>query len=270
MKKIIASLTTYGSRINSVDLTLKTILNQTKKADKIILWLAEDEFNFDNIPKDLLALHINNLIEIKFCKDLKSYKKLIPTLKLYSEEIIITFDDDILYKDDLIEKLYAEHLKFPNTVICGRGHKIRFNINNSLKKYSKWDRRTQDFSEDYDILPTGAGGVLYPPNCFYKDILDESLFSRLAPNADDIWFKAMTLMNNKKSKILFQNKKEFTRLETIEDTQNETLYSKNKYSNDKYLKNVFDSYNLYDKFKMPISKRIFTNIKIFLKRKISL
>lgn len=51
MKKIIASLTTYGSRINSVDLTLKTILNQTKKADKIILWLAEDEFNFDNIPK---------------------------------------------------------------------------------------------------------------------------------------------------------------------------------------------------------------------------
>ena len=56
MKKIIASLTTYGSRINSVDLTLKTILNQTKKADKIILWLAEDEFNFDNIPKDLLEI----------------------------------------------------------------------------------------------------------------------------------------------------------------------------------------------------------------------
>ena len=46
---------------------------------------------------------------------------------------------------------------------------------------------------------------------------------------------------------MVQLKKEFTRLETIEDTQNETLYSKNKYSNDKYLKNVFDSYNLYDK-----------------------
>ncbi|MBF7071121.1 glycosyl transferase [Aliarcobacter butzleri] len=270
MKKIIVSLTTYGNRINSVELTLKTILNQTKKADKIILWLAEDEFNFNNIPKNLLNLHMNNLVEIMFCKDLKSYKKLIPTLKLYSEEIIITFDDDILYKENLIEKLYKEHLEFPNTIICGRGHKIRFNINNSLKKYSKWDRRTQDFLENYDILPTGAGGVLYPPNCFFVDILDENLFLELAPNADDIWFKAMTLMNNRKSKILFQNKKEFTRLETIKDTQNETLYSKNIHFNDKYLKNVFDKYDLYDKFKMPIRKRVFSNIKIFLRRKLSL
>lgn len=35
--------------------------------------------------------------------------------------------------------------------------------------------------------------VLYPPNCFYKDIQNEELFISLAPNADDIGL--MTLLN---------------------------------------------------------------------------
>lgn len=269
MNKIIASLTTYGSRINSVELTIKSILNQTKKADKVILWLAEDEFNLNNIPINLLNLHKNNLIEIKFCKDLKSYKKLIPTLIFYPNDIIITFDDDILFKEDLIERLYEEHLKFPDIIICARAHKMLFNLDNSLKSYKKWNHRIEDFCENYDIFPTGGAGALYPPNCFYKDICNEELFLSLSPSADDVWFKAMTLMNNKKSKVLSQDKKEFTKLEIIEDTQDYTLYNDNRYLNDKYLKNVFDKYSLYDRFKMPFSKRLLNNSKVFFKRKLN-
>ena len=42
--KIIASLTTFPERINTVEKTIKTILNQTLKPDEVVLWLAESQF----------------------------------------------------------------------------------------------------------------------------------------------------------------------------------------------------------------------------------
>lgn len=250
-KKIIASLTTYGKRINTVEIAINSILKQEKKADKILLWLAEDEFTLENIPKSLKKLHDDKKIEIKFCKDIKSYKKLIPTLDLYKDEIIITFDDDLIYKKPLIKKLYEEHLKYPDTIICARGHKMLFDSKRNILPYKNWTRSSDDFIPSYDIFPTGAGGILYPPNCFYKDIQDEELFMSLAPNADDIWFKAMTLLNNRKSKIINQNSKEFSNIVTIDNTQENALclQNVNKGLNDIYLDKVFKFYGLDEKIK---------------------
>ena len=243
-KKIIASLTTYGKRINTIEIAINSILKQEKKVDKILLWLAEDEFNFENIPNNLKKLHNDNQIEIKFCKDIKSYKKLIPTLDLYKDEIIITFDDDVVYNKSLIKKLYEEHLKYPDTIICARGHKMLFNSQKDILPYKNWTFSSDDFMPSYDIFPTGVGGILYPPNCFYKDIQNEELFMSLAPNADDIWFKAMSLLNNRKSKIINQNNKEFSNITTIDNTQENALYLKNvnQGMNDICLNKVFKFY----------------------------
>ncbi len=250
-KKLIASLTSYGKRIHSVHLAIETILNQTKKVHKLLLWLSEDEFNLDNLPKDLRNLHENHLIEIKFCKDIKSYKKLIPTLELYPDDIIITFDDDVLYDKELVEKLYEEYLKSPQTIHCARGHKILFDSNSNIMPYNKWHHVSDNFIEDYDIFPTGAGGILYPPNCFDKDITNENLFLNLAPNADDIWFKAMTLVNNRKSKILPQDNKKYANVINIDGTQENSLYYKNLYEglNDKYINEVFNHCKLNKKLR---------------------
>ncbi len=250
-KKIIATLTTYGKRINTVDIAINSLLEQDKKADKILLWLAKDEFNFENIPKSLKKLHDDKQIEIKFCKDIKSYKKLIPTLDLYKDEIIITFDDDMIYDKRLVQKLYEEHLRYPETIICGRGHKILFDSKRNILPYKDWTFESDDFMESDDIFPTGVCGILYPPNCFYKDIQNEELFMSLAPNADDIWFKAMTLLNNRKSKILNQNNKEFSKQNLIETTQENALFLQNKNQglNDIYLDKVFKFYSLDEKIK---------------------
>ena len=85
----------------------------------------------------------------------------------------------------------------------------------------------------------------------YKDIQNEELFMSLAPNADDIWFKAMTLLNNRKSKILNQNNKEFSKQNLIETTQENALFLQNKNQglNDIYLDKVFKFYSLDEKIK---------------------
>jgi hypothetical protein len=74
-------------------------MGQTYKPDKIILWLAKSQFpNKENdLPIKVTELVNYGLSIMWVDKDIKSYKKLIPTLKLYPNDIIITADDDLYY-----------------------------------------------------------------------------------------------------------------------------------------------------------------------------
>ena len=75
---IIISLTSYASRVQTVHLTIESLLNQTIKPNKIILWLNAP-YNSDNIPQ-ILKKQINRGLEVKFAEDYKSYDKLIHSL----------------------------------------------------------------------------------------------------------------------------------------------------------------------------------------------
>ncbi|RXJ82199.1 class I SAM-dependent methyltransferase [Arcobacter sp. F2176] len=246
--RIIASLTTYGTRINTVHIAIETILNQTFKANKVILWLAEDEFQEKSIPESLKKLQ-NKGLELNFCEDIKSYKKLIPTLEKYPNDLIITFDDDIIYEKDIIEKLVDAYKKEPMVVHCARGHRIRFDKDNNVRSYNQWEHCSEVFKEGFEIFPTGAGGILYPPDCFDKEITNKNIFMTLAPHGDDIWFKAMTLRNGIKSKIISQKNKKYMDLKYIENTQENGLSLLNIdeiNGNNKQINQVFNKYNLFD------------------------
>lgn len=241
-KKIVVSLTTYSYRIKDVYLTIESLLNQSVKPDRIILWLADDEYDMDIIP-GTLKRQISRGLEVKFCKDLKSYKKLIPTLDECPDDIIITIDDDIMYPIDFVEGLYYEYLKNPEYIYCYRARLIP--NEKKLYDYAYW--LNTDFSEPSEkILPIGMGGVLYTADKFDKDILDENKFMTLAPKADDIWFKAMSLLKDKKCKLV-QNHKPFDkRFVEIPFTQDIALCNTNlkENGNNLQIKNVFQKYNI--------------------------
>ncbi|MGL5902329.1 MAG: hypothetical protein ACRCZO_06530 [Cetobacterium sp.] len=249
-QQIIVSLTTYNKRIYDVHLTIESLFRQTVMPNKIVLWLAEDEFNLENIPYMLKKLQKKGL-EIGFCKDLKSYKKLIPTLKRYPNDIIITTDDDIIYPYDFIENLYKEYLKDNQCIYFYRGHKITFNKNKTINKYDNWIGDYQGEEKTLLTLPTGIGGILYPAKCFDKEILNENQFMKLAPKADDIWFKAMTLKNGIKCKKIGLAKEFYKKFINLEDGQDIALSKINvgENQNDIQLKAVFDYYNLWEKLK---------------------
>ena len=248
-KNIIVSLTSYGSRIETVHLVIETILKQTYQVDKIILWLDEVEFSPHSIPDQLKQLSNNSQLEINFCKDIKSYKKLIPTLKLYPNETIITIDDDIYYEKDLIKDLLIEHLKYPNTIICARAHKMLYN-KNSLLSYNDWEYCTQNNIPSMDIFPTSGAGTLFPPNSLHTDTIKDELFMELSPTADDVWFKAMSLLQNTPCKVINQKNKKYSRLRFIDNTQEHGLCLINideKSGNNKQLQQVFKYYDLFKK-----------------------
>ncbi|MCB9817844.1 FkbM family methyltransferase [Candidatus Nomurabacteria bacterium] len=191
--KIIVSLTSHGHRLESTaPLAIASLFNQTVLPDKIILWLAHDEKQTSSLIK-LQKLGL----EIKFTNDIKSYKKLIPALKEFPESTIITVDDDVLYPKDWLEKTMIEHAKQPNAIIFNRGREMLIK-NGHVQPYTDWQLVTTDHNNHHLFLPTGIGGVLYPPSSLDSRVMKESLFKKLAPLADDLWFWAMAELKGTK------------------------------------------------------------------------
>ena len=136
-------------------------------------------------------------LEIRFCHDIKSYKKLIPALSEFPDDFIITADDDVFYHYDWFKILMLYHKKNPGKIICHRAHGITVDKNHNVLPYLRWDKciNPDQYFDQNSVFPVGIGGIFYPAKCFHKEVLNEDRFTKLAPFADDIWFWAMAVIN---------------------------------------------------------------------------
>ena len=235
-KKIIVSLTSFPQRINIVVKTIKTLLNQTMKPDMIILWLAPEQFpNGENdLPKELLNLREYGLT-IDWYKDIRSYKKIIPTLKKYPDSIIITTDDDIYYTPDTIESLYKSYLEHPYEIQAHRCDWLTVlprpageGWGEGLITWAKTRELYKDLHRDESSFRhrlTGYGAVLYPASSLYKDVLDEEKISKTIPTHDDIWLWAMAVLAGTKIRLV---KGYSESINYVEDSQQFGLCKVNK------------------------------------------
>lgn len=201
-RKIIVSLTSYPKRMNEVPYVVCSLLRQTLKPDEVILNLSTEEFpNQENdLEEELLRLRSFGLT-INWCQNIRSYKKLIPTMEKYSDDIIITVDDDVYYPENLVETLYNGYMENENAVICLRARRIGHR-DSQIVPYIEWNILQESPRPATDILQTGVGGVLYPPGSLYKDIDREDIFMKICPIADDIWFWAMSVLGGLKIKVI--------------------------------------------------------------------
>ena len=243
---VVISLTTYGERLNTVYITIETLFSQTLKPKRVMLWLDEKEFSEERLPQELKQLQKRGL-EIYFCKNTRSYKKLVPTLTMLKDSHIITVDDDVMYPSNWLEEFRCYEEKYPQTVLCFRGVKIAVDGPEKTKPYRKWTLVRGGQPPSFDIMPTGVSGVLYPAGCFSEEVLDERTFMELCPTADDIWFKAMTLKAGYKSYVI-PSLPEMNQLPPfIEHTQDDCLTDINRETeNNRQFDNVFSKYNLWD------------------------
>lgn len=190
---VIVSLTTIPSRIKTLHITIRSLLNQEVLPEKIVLWL-NDSYK-SKIPSHLEKL-LGSTFEIRFSPFTFSHRKLIHSLEDFPNKIIITCDDDLIYHPSSLKLLYEEHKENPNVVIGNRCRKITYDSNNNLLPYLQWSFVKKNNPEEKLIMPVGAFLVLYPPNILDKRFNNIKLINQLAPKADDLWFKVMALLNN--------------------------------------------------------------------------
>ncbi|MCE7536796.1 glycosyl transferase [Aliivibrio fischeri] len=246
--ELIVSFTTYNKRIHDVHLVIESIAQQTVKPNRMILWLDEDEFTLENIPL-ILNKQISRGLEVRFCPDYRSYKKLIPTIQAYPDSNVITIDDDILYPYDMIEILCKEHKQYPKCIIGHRAHKITQDLDFNILPYSQWEYETIENTQGDLIFITSGGGTFFPKNCFNDEVLNSDAFLSMCPNADDVWFKVMSLLNSAKCKKVNDARGFSERFLLLEHSQDIGLYNTNQKEagNDNQIKTVFSYYDLYKK-----------------------
>ena len=196
--RLIVSLTSFPARMHDIHYCLYSLLNQSLKPYKVILWLAESQFpNKElDLPDKVLRLR-NNGLTIRWCEDLKSYKKLIPALKEYPNDYIVTADDDIYYPTYFLENIWTESMKHPDCIISSRARKIEL-ADGEIADYWDWKIIRNGAGPAYTILATGSGGILYPPGAFSDKVFDRRLYEELCPSGDDMWFWAMAVLNGTK------------------------------------------------------------------------
>lgn len=250
----IVSLTSFGSRVDTVHLTIQSLFEQSQAPKKIVLWLDQEEFQSNNLPESLVRAQSRGL-EVKFCKNIRSYKKIIPSLLAYPSDIIITVDDDILYPSFFIEELMNTHRDYKNSICCYRAHQITKNLDNEINPYQSWQHNISFTPPRMDLLATGAGGILYPPKCFSYDVLDEKTFMELCPTADDIWLKVAALQSDIPCVVVPKHSAWAALPPFILGTQEECLAKSNvKSENDIQLNRVLEHFGLKQKLLQLISE----------------
>lgn len=195
---LIVSFTSYPARIHAVPQVLESLYAQSMKPDRILLWLAEEQFpNHDaDLPKTLIEDAAAGKFELRWCDDLGSHKKYFYAMQEYPEDIIVTVDDDNIYHPDMLIVLYESYLRYPEAVSAMIVNLILFDENNNPVPPTEW---LYDFRQlqvpSMQLFATGAAGILYPPGCLDKRAFDKTTIqSKLVAEdtccSDDPWLKA--------------------------------------------------------------------------------
>lgn len=191
--ELIVSMTSYPKRIKKAWAALKSILSQTEKADRVILWLTKEDFpnGEQDLPEQLLELKKYGLT-IEWCSSMGSYQKLVPSLQKYPDAVIVTADDDMFYNSDWLKLLWDFYQKHPDCICCHRPAKLEIKNGDFV-----WTTSGKKHYQQATFLHRGIsqGGMLYPPGSLHDDATDVDLFMELAPTNDDLWFWVMAIRN---------------------------------------------------------------------------
>lgn len=244
--KPVVSLTTFPARLGMVHLAIESIFRQSEPPGSVHLWLYEGEVNRSELPRALRRLEGRGLRIELVPENLRGAKKLIYAARAFPDRTIVTADDDLLYPRDWLKQLKEASSATPQTVICHRGHTIRRRTDGSFHRY--WDCMRTDpggTKSSFALLPTGGAGALYPSGVLNCKLFDTNLMFRLCPTADDIWFKAMTLLNGVKSRRVAEHNNMPI---VIPGSQEQALIQDNRSANDDQLELTFSHFDLKEYF----------------------
>lgn len=249
-KKVIVSMTSFPGRIHLVHSAIYSIMNQSCKPNKIILWLSKRQFprGNDELPKELIELEKYGLSINWLEEDIRSYKKLIPTLQTYPNDIIVTADDDLYYPHDWLKNLVVSYLQNPDMIHCYLINRLeKKNGNIIIDKRNKSEIGKASFNNK--IL--GGSGTLYPPHSLHKDVLKEDAFMSLAPTNDDLWFWAMAIKNGTNICWINNGLKDIRDLCYVENSQEDTecltdINDRGERLFDIQMNALVEKYNLYE------------------------
>lgn len=180
-ERLVVGLTTIPQRAAYLRPVLRSLLDQTCPADRIILAWPDHSLR-DGVPyPEIPALPAN--VDVIRCEDQGPATKLLPILKEEPTAAIVAVDDDILYPVDFLETLLAAHRAEPGSAWGWRGWQLRRDREPRYLEYTFATGIRQPV--DVDVL-FGHWGYLVPPGALDEAVHDFGRHPQLRW-VDDIW-----------------------------------------------------------------------------------
>ena len=180
---IYVSTSTIPQRIKNLDRSIKSLLNQSTKPDKIFINIPFKYKRFnETIKDDEIPKFDNSVVEITRCEDCGPATKLLGSLdKLEKNSLVILFDDDHVYENYMVEKFSYFYSKAPNNAYSFYVHPLgKFGIGQG--------------ADGFGINTNFLDGIKIFYNKVVKDYKELFLY-------DDLWISYF-LYFFKKNKIL--------------------------------------------------------------------
>lgn len=199
--QIIVSLTSIKSRENALRETLASLVAQDVSSSyEVRVHLSHEPYlldeGFADEPDWIQGLATGNphcTLKIHFVRNTGPYRKLLPVLEEFIDSgmkvVIVTCDDDTHYDSSWLRTLLHYH-SLTSGLVAYRGHTAALNSTDySLLPYAAWQRNHDKCHYSLGNLPTGKDGVVYRPYYFDRSVLNIETAMRIAPTADDLWFR---------------------------------------------------------------------------------
>jgi hypothetical protein len=223
-ENVIVSLTSYQLRFPTLVWTLKSLLLQSGKPSRLILWVGEGDRAM--VPDQIERL-VKYGLEIRATKDIGPYTKIIPALAAFPEATIVTADDDIYYPHFWLKALVETWSGNTNEIVFHRGHIIRVDQSGIPMPYNSWYPSVKIIPPFAPVFPTGVAGVLYPPRSLHPEVTNAAAFLKLCPKADDVWLYWMGRLNN----VTYRKTPRSFRLVNWVNSQSKSLSAENVLNN---------------------------------------
>lgn len=185
--KLVISLTSYKPRFATLIPTLQSLLSQSVRPDRVVLWISQEDL--DVLPKSIKYLAG---LDIQVTDNLGSYTKIIPALNAFPDAYIVTADDDVHYPANWLKLLLQAWEGDNKRIVCHTAYRLFTDKEGLPVSYNDWKWNEKGPCTGNDLFFLGVGGVFYPPgSLLMPEALDVKAFKELAPKADDVWLNWM-------------------------------------------------------------------------------
>ena len=183
-------VTTTANRIELLQKTVEAFKKQSYCHFSLHIVISKHNYLIDTGFEEAPVFN-DERIMLHWAQNTGSYRKLYPISFVDVSKPLITIDDDACYDVDMLEKFMRAYDDSPkDTIICSMARRRIKNFFGKVTNYESWPL-VNDKATSLNILPIGAGGVLYPPSYLILPEHSSQRFLELAPKNDDIWFNSI-------------------------------------------------------------------------------
>lgn len=192
-RRVIASLTTLPDRIANLEPTIRSLLDQTRPPDEIVV--AIPQFSIREKTEYAIPDYLKKIPRVRLLRCEKDWGPATKFIPIIQEELaagreqtlIMVVDDDRIYPPDALEIFLHYHAQLPDAALCFRGGLIPRNLVWFLPKIF---RASQIREVKRVAVITGTASYLIQPHFFNSALWDYSDAPAGAFYMDDIWISA--------------------------------------------------------------------------------